>query len=57
MSFIQLLVAAASLSAAAGGTWGVERVLDRYARISEAPAPAEESVGDEEEEEESRLLY
>jgi len=36
MAFLQILLTAAALAAAAGGTWGGERLLDLYARI---PAP------------------
>ncbi len=55
MSLIHLLMTAASLSAFAGGAWGAERALDRYARISEAPVTAQESV--REEDEDPKLLY
>ena len=55
MSFVQLLVAAASLFAAAGGAWGVDRVLDRYTQISESPASAEDGLRDEDED--PKLLY
>ena len=56
MSVINLLVAAASLSAAAGGAWSFERALDRYTQISEAPAAAAED-GALEEDEDPKLLY
>jgi hypothetical protein len=47
MPLIQTLMTALSLSAIAGGTWGVERVMDRYGRIpaptaAAMPAPARE---------------
>ena len=58
MQFIQTLLIAASLSALAGGTWGVERVMDRYGRI---PAPTAEASAEPAEEdgtpEDPRLLY
>lgn len=54
MSLINLLIAAASLSAAAGGGWSIDRLVDRHARIAEAPAPSED-VRDEDED--PKLLY
>jgi hypothetical protein len=47
MPLMQLLLTAVSLSAAAGGTWGAERLMDRYARI---PDPAAEAVAEPDEE-------
>jgi hypothetical protein len=54
-SLVHLLMAAASLSALAGGTWSIDRAVDRFARISEAPPAAAEPV--REEEEDPKLLY
>lgn len=51
MPFIQLLLTAASLSAAAGGTWGVDRLMDRYGRIPEPAGEMPAEVRSEEEEE------
>jgi len=59
MPFVQFLLTIASLSALAGGTFGVERVMDRYGRIP-APTAAEAVLKTEESDEEpaeSRLLY
>jgi len=55
MSLIHLLLSAVSLSAVATGAWSVDRVIDRHARISEAPAEA--SPQQREEDEDPKLLY
>ena len=55
MSLLQLLITAASFSAAAGGSWGLDRLIERHARITEAPAATTQAK--HEEEEESGLLY
>ncbi|MFN3945844.1 MAG: hypothetical protein ACK4K7_13045 [Allosphingosinicella sp.] len=44
MQLVQILLTAASLSAAAGGTWGLEQVMERYAR---APAMSAEALAAE----------
>ena len=56
MQFLQLALAALSLSAVAGGTWGVDRIIDRHARAPEQSAPAS-CTAECEEEEDPRLLY
>ena len=54
MSLIQILITAASLSAIAGGTWTVDRVMDRYGRIPIAEEPIALPVEQEEEEASAR---
>jgi hypothetical protein len=55
MSLINLLIAAISISATAAGGWSVDRLIDRHARIAEAPAPSAEAAN--EEDEDPKLLY
>lgn len=59
MPFIQILLTAASLSAVAGGTWAVDRAMERYGRIPAAEEiaarPGEEAA--EEAAEDSRFLH
>ena len=57
MPFIHLLLTAASLSAAAGGAWGIDRMMDRYGRIPTPTAEATVERRDEAEDEDPRLLY
>ncbi|MDT9599245.1 hypothetical protein [Sphingosinicella rhizophila] len=59
MPFIQILLTAVSLSAVAGGTWAVDRVMDRYGRIPVAEAPAAMPAPEEEDEAsgDARILY
>lgn len=57
MPLVQLVLTVASLAALAGGSWGVDRVIDRHARTPEQTIAAGESPAEEEEEGESKLLY
>ncbi len=55
MSFVHLLLAAASLSAFAGGSWTVERSLDRFARIADEQPDMAEAAADEDQD--PKILY
>jgi len=57
MPLLHILLTAASIAAAAGGTWGMDRLMDRYARLAEPPAGETLAEVAEEDEKDSRLLY
>lgn len=57
MPIIQILLTAASLSAAAGGAWGFDRVMERYGRIPEAAAEATVDRKEDAEDYDPRLIY
>ena len=54
MSIVHLLLTAISLTAFAGGAWGIDSALDRYAQIPEVTAAAEPAA---DEEDDPKLLY
>ena len=56
MQFVQLALAALSLSAVAGGTWGIDRMIDRHARAPDQSVSAP-CTCETDEDEDPRLLY
>ena len=56
MPLVQLVLTVASLSAVAGGTWGLDRVIERHARIPESTIAASETRSEDEEESDGGLL-